>query len=110
MEIAHWRNYKNILATSLILSCRGKISYVLPQIYNYTYGSNEGNSTSDIENSKLVVFFGNNPAETRMSGGGITYYLEEARQRSNARMIVIEVFARGREPRWRPTPTANDTS
>ena len=27
-----------------------------------------------------------------------------------ARMIVIEVFARGCEPRWRPTPTANDTS
>ncbi|KDF31544.1 hypothetical protein AE03_01405 [Klebsiella aerogenes MGH 77] len=38
----------------------------------YTYGSNDGNSTSDIENSKLVVMFGNNPAETRMSGGGIT--------------------------------------
>jgi anaerobic selenocysteine-containing dehydrogenase len=30
----------------------------------YTYGSNDGNSTSDIENSKLVVMFGNNPAET----------------------------------------------
>ena len=27
-----------------------------------------------------------------------------------ARMIIIEVFARGCEPRWRPTPTANDTS
>jgi Tat-targeted selenate reductase subunit YnfE len=26
--------------------------------------------------------FGNNPAETRMSGGGITYYLEQARERS----------------------------
>ncbi|MGC8400417.1 hypothetical protein ACP3P6_03725 [Enterobacter mori] len=38
----------------------------------YTYGSNDGNSTSDIENTKLVVMFGNNPAETRMSGGGIT--------------------------------------
>jgi anaerobic selenocysteine-containing dehydrogenase len=47
----------------------------------YTYGSNDGNSTSDIENSKLVVMFGNNPAETRMSGGGITYYLEQARER-----------------------------
>jgi len=56
----------------------------------YTYGSNDGNSTSDIENSKLVVMFGNNPAETRMSGGGITYYLEQARERSNARMIVID--------------------
>jgi hypothetical protein len=27
-----------------------------------------------------------------------------------ARMIVIEVFARGREPRWRPTPVRIDTS
>lgn len=56
----------------------------------YTYGSNDGNSTSDIENTKLVVMFGNNPAETRMSGGGITYFLEQARERSNARMIVID--------------------
>ena len=27
-----------------------------------------------------------------------------------ARMIVIEVFARGCEPRWRPTPNKVDTS
>ncbi|CEB78248.1 putative anaerobic dimethyl sulfoxide reductase chain A [Salmonella enterica subsp. enterica serovar Paratyphi A] len=38
-----------------------QISCAMP----YTYGSNDGNSTSDIENSKLVVMFGNNPAETR---------------------------------------------
>ncbi|VFT70148.1 anaerobic dimethyl sulfoxide reductase chain A [Escherichia coli] len=38
---------------------------------NYTYGGwADGNSPSDIENSKLVVLFGNNPGETRMSGGG----------------------------------------
>ena len=30
--------------------------------------------------------------------------------RCGARMIVIEVFARGCEPRWRPTPGTNDTS
>ncbi|VDY41944.1 dimethyl sulfoxide reductase, subunit A1 [Salmonella enterica subsp. enterica serovar Daytona] len=69
----------------------------------YTYGSNDGNSTSDIENSKLVVMFGNNPAETRMSGGGITWFLEQARERSNARMIVIDPrytdTAAGREGR-----------
>lgn len=35
---------------------------------NYTYGGwADGNSPSDIENSKLVVLFGNNPGETRMS-------------------------------------------
>lgn len=48
---------------------------------NYTYGGwADGNSPSDIENSQLVVLFGNNPGETRMSGGGVTYYLEQARR------------------------------
>ncbi len=80
----------------------------------YTYGSNDGNSTSDIENSKLVVMFGNNPAETRMSGGGITYYLEQARERSNARMIVIDprytVTAAGREDEWIPIRPGTDAA
>lgn len=78
----------------------------------YTYGSNDGNSTSDIENSKLVVMFGNNPAETRMSGGGITWYLEQARERSNARMIVIDPrytdTAAGREDEWIPIRPGTD--
>ena len=30
--------------------------------------------------------------------------------RCGARMIVIEVFARGCEPRWRPMPSTVDTS
>ena len=55
---------------------RAQVSMAMP----YTYGSNEGNATSDIINSKLVVYFGNNPMETRMSGGGITYHLEQARE------------------------------
>ncbi len=80
----------------------------------YTYGSNDGNSTSDIENSKLVVLFGNNPAETRMSGGGITYYLEQARERSNARMIVIDPrytdTAAGREDEWLPIRPGTDAA
>ncbi len=43
---------------------------------SYMFGTNDGNSPHDIANSKLVVMFGNNPAETRMSGGGVTYYVE----------------------------------
>lgn len=80
----------------------------------FTYGSNEGNSTSDIENSKLVLMFGNNPAETRMSGGGITYFLEQARERSNARMIVIDPrytdTAAGREDEWIPIRPGTDAA
>lgn len=80
----------------------------------YTYGSNDGNSTSDIENTRLVVMFGNNPAETRMSGGGITYYLEQARERSNARMIVIDPrytdTAAGREDEWIPIRPGTDAA
>lgn len=80
----------------------------------YTYGSNDGNSTSDIENSKLVVMLGNNPAETRMSGGGITWYLEQARERSNARMIVIDPrytdTAAGREDEWIPIRPGTDAA
>ena len=80
----------------------------------YTYGSNDGNSTSDIENTKLVVMFGNNPAETRMSGGGITYYLEQARERSHARMIVIDPrytdTAAGREDEWIPIRPGTDAA
>ncbi|MGC8401286.1 molybdopterin-dependent oxidoreductase [Enterobacter mori] len=74
---------------------------------NYTYGGwADGNSPSDIENSKLVVLFGNNPGETRMSGGGVTYYLEQARAKSNARMIIIDPrytdTGAGREDEWIP--------
>ncbi|WP_159564604.1 DmsA/YnfE/YnfF family dimethyl sulfoxide reductase [Budvicia diplopodorum] len=87
-----------------------QISCAMP----YTYGSNDGNSTSDIENSKLVVMFGNNPAETRMSGGGITYLLEQARERSNARMVVIDPrytdTAAGREDEWLPIRPGTDAA
>ncbi|MGC6387604.1 selenate/tellurate reductase subunit YnfE [Ewingella sp. S1.OA.A_B6] len=87
-----------------------QISCAMP----YTYGSNDGNSTSDIENSKLVVLFGNNPAETRMSGGGITYYLEQAREHSNARLIVIDPrytdTAAGREDEWIPIRPGTDAA
>ncbi|STI17725.1 putative dimethyl sulfoxide reductase, olydopterin dinucleotide binding subunit [Escherichia coli] len=56
--------------------------------------------------------FGNNPAETRMSGGGVTYYVEQARERSNARMIVIDPryndTAAGREDEWLPIRPGTD--
>jgi len=82
---------------------------------NYTYGGwADGNSPSDIENSKLVVFFGNNPGETRLSGGGVTYYLAQAREKSNARMIIIDPrytdTAAGREDEWLPIRPGTDAA
>ncbi|WP_249977532.1 DmsA/YnfE/YnfF family dimethyl sulfoxide reductase [Vreelandella olivaria] len=82
---------------------------------NYTYGGwAAGNSVSDIANTRLLVMFGNNPAETRMSGGGIVYHLEEARQRSDARMIIIDPryndTASGREDEWLPIRPGTDAA
>ncbi|TDQ56651.1 Tat-targeted selenate reductase subunit YnfE [Mesocricetibacter intestinalis] len=89
---------------------RAQIARAMP----FTYGSNMGNSTSDIANSKLVVYFGNNPAETRMSGAGITYHLEQARERSRAKMIVIDPrytdTAAGREDEWIPIRPGTDAA
>lgn len=58
----------------------------------YTFGDGwvSGNPVSDIVNSKLVVFFGNNPGATRMSGGGIIHDLIEARQKSGVKVIVVD--------------------
>ncbi|WP_243547039.1 DMSO/selenate family reductase complex A subunit [Pseudodesulfovibrio tunisiensis] len=66
----------------------------------YTFGKGwvKGNLLSDIVNSKLVVFFGNNPAATRMSGGGLVHDVIEARKKGYARIIVVD-------PRYTDTAT-----
>ncbi len=57
----------------------------------YHYGFNGGNnSTEDAVNSKLMVMFGANLIETRMSGGGELYNLLKVRQEANVRTIVID--------------------
>jgi anaerobic dimethyl sulfoxide reductase subunit A len=69
-------------------------SYSTAQITHamqYTYGEKEtGNPISDLVNSRLAVFFGNNPAETRMSGGGTIRDLVVAKQKKDVRIIVID--------------------
>lgn len=89
---------------------RAQILMAMP----YTYGTNQGNSTSDIVNSKLVVYFGNNPAETRNSGAGVTYHLEQSREISKAKMIVIDPrytdTAAGREDEWIPIRPGTDAA
>ena len=112
----------NTLVARLMNCCGGYLNhygdYSSAQIaegLNYTYGGwADGNSPSDIENSKLVVLFGNNPGETRMSGGGVTYSLEQARQKSNARMIIIDPrytdTGAGREDEWIPIRPGTDAA
>ena len=69
-------------------------SYSTAQIehaLNYTYGTKDcANHITDIVNSKLVFFFGNNPAETRMSGGGSIRDLVVSKKECDVRIIVID--------------------
>jgi len=57
----------------------------------YLYGGSwvDGNSLSDMANSKLAVFFGNNPSETRMSGTK-NKTLQYARFTNNTRVIIVD--------------------
>lgn len=82
---------------------------------NYTYGGwANGNSFSDLENAKLIVQFGNNPAETRMSGGGLIHHYVESKAKSNARTIIVDPrytdTAGGREDEWIPIRPGTDTA
>ncbi len=82
---------------------------------NYTYGTREcGNHLSDITNSQLVVFFGNNPAETRMSGGGSIRDLVISKQESQVRIIVIDPrhtdTAAGFADEWIPIRPGTDAA
>ena len=56
----------------------------------YTYGARGANTFSDIVNSRLVVMFGNNPVETRASGGGASYDLLRALRNSEAKVVVLD--------------------
>lgn len=72
----------------------------ITQAYPYFYGEwVAGNSFDDAANSKLQVMFGNNPLETRMSGGGQTFVTQAAKRKSGVKTIVID-------PRYSETSVA----
>ncbi|WP_182171466.1 DMSO/selenate family reductase complex A subunit [Flaviflexus equikiangi] len=63
----------------------------ITQAYPYHYGSwVNGNSFDDVKNSKLQVMFGNNPLETRMSGGGQLFVTQDIKKRYGVKTIVID--------------------
>jgi anaerobic dimethyl sulfoxide reductase subunit A len=93
-------------------------SYSTAQITHgmyYTYGTHDcSNYLSDIVNSRLVVFFGNDPAETRMSGGGSIRDLVVSKQKSRVRIIVIDPrysdTAAGFSDEWIPIRPGTDAA
>lgn len=89
-----------------------QIAVSLPYLYGGSWVGN--NCTSDVVNTKLIVNFGNNPAETRMSGGGVVYLLSQARERSKARMIIFDPrltdTAIGENDEWVPIRPGTDAA
>lgn len=59
--------------------------------YPYFYGSSiPGNSFDDAANSQLLVLWGNNPHETRMSGGGETFVTQTIKRQAHTRVVTID--------------------
>ena len=87
-----WHRLFNLLGGHL--NYYGNYSYLqISQCTRYVYGSPDeqiSNSIEDcIDNSKLIVFWGNNPLETRMSGGGIAYTATRAKK-AGVKIIVVD--------------------
>ena len=63
----------------------------ITQAYPYFYGSFiASNSLDDVAHSHLQVMFGNNPLETRMSGGGQLMVSQKTRSTYGVRTIIID--------------------
>lgn len=82
---------------------------------DYFYGSwIDNNALDDIQNADLCVFFGNNPAETRMSGGGQIHNYVDGKNISKTRTIIIDPrytdSAAGREDQWVPIKHGTDAA
>ncbi|MBK7822753.1 MAG: molybdopterin-dependent oxidoreductase [Tessaracoccus sp.] len=87
-----WARLFNLLGG--YLGYYGNYSYLqVSQCTRYFYGTPDeqpSNSIEDsIENSKLLVLWGNNPQETRMSGGGVTFTTAMAKKRG-LKIIVVD--------------------
>src|SRR5690625_4020750 len=53
-------------------------------------GWTDTNSHDDWENSELVVIFGNDPIENRMSGGGEVFVTQQMKKLHHTRVIVVD--------------------
>ena len=76
-----------------------QIRRALPYTYGESY-ANQRSLSTEISNARLCVFFGYNPSELRMSGGGETYQLSERRRLRSIKTIFID-------PRYSDSMLAN---
>ncbi len=56
----------------------------------YIYGCRDANTPADVENTKLLVLFGDNTLETKMCGGGSSIHLKDAIHKAGVRTVVID--------------------
>lgn len=82
-------------------------SHQIDTASKFTYGESKytfGSAPTELAHSDLIVYFGNNPANTRMSGANDTYHYQQGKQASSARTIIIDPqytdTACGREDLW----------
>lgn len=66
----------------------GQITWELPLLNGDAWSNNE---VTDLQNSKHIIMFGNNPANTRMNGSSSQYLFTQVRQQNpDANIIVID--------------------
>src|SRR5665647_792883 len=88
-----WKRLLNLMGG--FLGYYGNYSYAqIGTCTRFHYGNPDeqmGNSFEDsAENSKLIVLWGNNPQETRMSGGGVLFTSLWAKKKAGVKIIVID--------------------
>ncbi len=88
----------------------GQINWELPLI-NGNGGAN--NEVTDLVNSKHIVMFGNNPANTRMSGSAMQYLITQVRlQNPDASIVIVDPMlsdtAVGIASKWIPIRPGTD--
>ncbi|EAR56782.1 putaive anaerobic dimethyl sulfoxide reductase, subunit A [Photobacterium sp. SKA34] len=87
----------------------------IERMSEFFYGSFvDNNSIDDVQNADLCIMFGNNPAETRMSGGGQVHSFVDGQKINHTRTICIDPrytdTAGGREDQWIPIKHGTDTA
>ncbi len=88
----------------------GQITWEMPLFNGDAWSNNE---VTDLVNSKNIVLFGNNPANTRMSGSAMWYLITQVRlQNPDANIVVVDPHlsdtAVGVSNKWIPIRPGTD--